>query len=51
MNKKWKVTYKAKGDGDCCSVCVRAGSKKSAEYAARREYWDIERILTIERMH
>jgi hypothetical protein len=48
--KKWKVIYKCKTDGDCCSVWVHAQSKREAEQVARREYWDIESIIAIERL-
>lgn len=44
--KKWKVSYKDKYD-DLTNVWVYANDKEDAKRQARREYWDIERIIDV----
>lgn len=45
---KWRITYEDKHH-DTTHVWVTADSKENAEIVARNEYWDIERILLIEK--
>lgn len=43
---KFYVDYEDK-EGDLCHVWVNASSKQEAEGQAKREYWDIENIISI----
>lgn len=43
---KFYVDYEDK-EGDLCHVWVNASSKQDAEAHAKREYWDIENIISI----
>jgi len=43
---KFYVDYEDK-EGDLCHVWVNASSKQEAETQAKREYWDIENIISI----
>ena len=45
----WKVYYKPKGD-DLAKVWVEAKSREEAIQKAKREYWDIEEIISCSRM-
>ena len=44
----WKVYYKPKGD-DLAKVWVSANSREEAK-KVKREYWDIEEIISCSRM-
>jgi hypothetical protein len=44
--KRWKVSYKDKYE-DLTNVWVYADDKEDAKRQARREYWDIERIIDV----
>ena len=43
---KYYVDYIDK-EGDLCHVWVDADSKEDAEYQAKREYWNIDEIISI----
>jgi hypothetical protein len=43
---KFYVDYEDK-EGDLCHVWVNAESSSDAEAQAKREYWDIENIISI----
>lgn len=45
--KQWKVQYISTNDGDCCSVWVWAEDEIQAKEEARREFWDIDRIIQV----
>lgn len=47
---RWKVTYRSKTDGDCCSVWVYAESRDDAECETVNEYWDVADILMVEKL-
>lgn len=47
---RYRVCYKAKGDGDTCKVWVYADTPSEAEREARREYWDIASIVYVEKL-
>ena len=44
--KKYYIDYMSK-EGDLCHVWVNASSKQDAESQAKREYWDIDEIISI----
>lgn len=44
--KEFKVSY-VDADDDLCHVRVFAYDEEGAEAAAKREYWDIERIIQV----
>lgn len=46
---KWEVCYKDKS-GDITTVWVRAHDAEEAEDKVRDEYWDVVRIVCIEKM-
>ena len=48
--QKWRVIYRTKTDGDSCSVWVCAENKERAKDVARREYWDIQSIIAVEKL-
>lgn len=43
---KFYVDYEDK-EGELCHVWVNASTKQEAEAQAKREYWDIENIISI----
>lgn len=44
--KKYYIDYTDK-EGDLCHVWVNADSKQDAESKVKREYWDIDEIISI----
>lgn len=46
--KQYKVSYmSSEEEDDLCHVTIYAYSKKEAEEQAKREYWDIGRIVQV----
>lgn len=45
----WKIYYKPKGD-DLASVWVSADSREEAIQKVKREYWDVEEIISCSKM-
>ena len=43
--KNYIITYIDKS-GDSCSIWIVADSKEEAKREAKREYWDIEEIIS-----
>lgn len=46
---KYIICYNSSIDHDCCKVWLYAKSKEDAEFRAKREYWDIEKIIYIKK--
>lgn len=47
---RYKVTYIAKGDDDCCNVWTEADSPQEAKQNILSEYWDVKEIIICEKM-
>ncbi len=48
--KKYIITYISSMDGDCCKVWTEAESANDAITDTKREYWDVDRIISVREM-